>query len=100
MTANDRSRGLAKDAGVDGPQRPTVFRGDRGLALRLTPGAEHNHEPTIWHRFPRLLPALGAILLILMIIFSAIPMIIDLRGHCEQGLQPLVSGWSCDSPGD
>jgi hypothetical protein len=80
MTANDQSHGPAKDAGMDTPQRSTAIRRDRGQAPQVSAGGDHCHEAPVWHHFPRLHLGLGAILLILMVVFSAIPMTIDLRG--------------------
>jgi hypothetical protein len=78
MTGNDQPSGPAMDAGRDAAKRQEALRRDSGPIGSLPPANGTSRVP--WFVSPQLQRGLVAILLLLMVIFSAIPLTIDLLG--------------------
>lgn len=74
MTGNDEARGAATGAIRDARMSGAAIRRDRGT------GGGEMAPPHAWHDSPRPWRTLLAILVVLMVVFSAIPMAIDLAG--------------------
>ncbi len=83
MPGNEEPRGPAPDAGrnSDPGARPGLIRRDRGSDGELASRGERARAEVSWSGSPRLWRGLVTLFLVLMVVFSVIPLTIDLLGE-------------------
>ena len=82
MPGNENPKGPALDAGgnSDPAARSGLIRRDRGRDGELASSGDRDRAEVSWSGSPRLWRALVTLFVVLMIVFSAIPLTIDLLG--------------------